>query len=254
MSFRIELINHLVETLIQDSKVLALWQAGSAANNSTDEYSDIDLLILADGFSEKLFEEVEDILNKKFRIIHRYVEEKPWQEGQYQRIYFFEGAPKHFFLDLGILSKNAKNSLNELMQKERHGSPVIYFDKLGLIKAKPLEKETLLIKQKKRIEEIEAFFPVYFKTVMKEIERGHAIDAFSFYFGGLLKPLVELLGLLYRPERFDFGFRYLHKDFPKELQDTIQSLLYVNDVNSLKGNALKTEKLFRETITKLKLE
>lgn len=252
MNFKTEMLNFFIETLKDNSKALALWEAGSAANNTSDEFSDIDLLILTDSSNEKLFEEIEAKLTNKFKIIHKYVEVKPLQEGQFHRIYFFEGSPKHFFLDLGILSKNAENCLNEILQKERHGTPIVHFDKTGLIKAKSVDTESLNVKQKQRLEELEASFPVYFTTVMKELDREHPIDSFHFYYAGMLRPLVEVLGMLHRSSRYDFGLRYLHKDFPSELQETIKSFLYPIDEKSLKESAIKTEKLFRETLIQLK--
>lgn len=49
-----------------------------------------------------------------------------------------------------------------------------------------------------------------FRTILveKELVRNHPLDALAFY-QGLDRMLIELLGLKFRPPRFDFGPRYL---------------------------------------------
>jgi hypothetical protein len=57
----------------------------------------------------------------------------------------------------------------------------------------------------RRFAQIRASWPIYRLTVGKEIARGHALDAFGLYGNGLVRPLIELAGMRYRPERFDYG-------------------------------------------------
>ena len=105
---------------------------------------------------------------------------------------------------------------------------------------------SLKIKQRKRLEEIEAAFPVYQTEVLKELDRGHAIDTFAFYFGGIVRPLVELMGMIHRPFRYDFGLRYIHKTFPEAEQKAIENLLYVKAMNDLKERMIEVDRLFQE--------
>lgn len=84
-------------------------------------------------------------------------------------------------------------------------------------------------------------------NVLKELDREHSIDAFAFYFSGLVRPLVEVMGMLHRPFRFDFGLRYLHRTFPMKDQDTIKRFLYVRDMDELRKNVDEIGMLFKET-------
>ncbi len=245
-SFKENVLAALIEDLKKRNDVLAIWEAGSAANGSSDQYSDIDLGVLTDGSSQVIHQEVESTLDRISSIQHRYIEPGNFWPGYYQRVYFLEGAPKHFFVDVGVLLHEAKTTLAEFLQIERHGNLVVHFDKLGVIKPTSTDLGSLRAKQKKRLEEIEAVYPVYRTEVLKELDRGHSIDAFAFYFGGMLKPLVELLGILHRPFRFDFGMRYLHKTFPQDCQENIEKLLYVPNADELAKRVPLADSLFKD--------
>jgi hypothetical protein len=81
---------------------------------------------------------------------------------------------------------------------------------------------------RQRLAQIRASWPVYRMIVEKELARSHALDAIGFYFGGLLRPLIELVNMRHRPDRFDYGWRYLHHELPVQLQRELQALAYVD--------------------------
>jgi predicted nucleotidyltransferase len=250
--FRENILRSLLSSLESNPKVHGAWEGGSAANGSTDQFSDIDLIIFGSDSIDEIFDSIESTLDENYSITHKYTEKLQFLPDYYQRIYFIEGAPKHFFLDIGIFLKESEGVFTELLQIERHGTPVIYFDKLDLIKPIACNIEKIKIKHRERLSEIEGFFPVYKTLVLKELDRGNSIDAFAFYFGGLLKPLVELMGMLHRPFQFDFNLRYLHKSFPEKDRKTIENLLYVPSEKILRERISIIDTLFDETRLKVK--
>jgi hypothetical protein len=68
--------------------------------------------------------------------------------------------------------------------------------------------------------------------VDKELERGHALEAYGFY-QILIRALIELLGMQHRPDRFDFGWRYVERELPPSAQALIARHVFVRDGNSL---------------------
>jgi predicted nucleotidyltransferase len=64
MDFRVQTLNRLVQDLQDVDGVLAVWEGGSAANSTTDQYSDIDVNVMGDGNSEVIFATVESALKK----------------------------------------------------------------------------------------------------------------------------------------------------------------------------------------------
>ena len=98
-SYRDIYIEKQIEALRDNPKIVALWEGGSAATGSTDQYSDIDLLALCACETDEAFDLMESVMPP---ITHRYIE--PAGPDLRHRIYFHDGAPKHFFADVGVFS------------------------------------------------------------------------------------------------------------------------------------------------------
>lgn len=246
----------VLETIILEienrSEVLAAWEAGSAATGTGDQYSDIDICILAKAPIQKVIENVQNCL-QKFQVIHTWQPIKSvWGEGIVQRIMVLKDSPKYFFVDVDVFDYAYPKMLQSFLEIERHGHAKIIFDKVGALQSTHVDAEALFHKQQARVEELSDGFIVFKTLVLKEITRGHPIDAFGFYQNALVRPLIEVLGMLYRPFRYDFGMRYIHKTFPPHEQKLIEELNYVIDVPDLLVKVERTEKHFFEAVLKVK--
>ena len=221
----------LITALEPLSEVKAVWEAGSAATGTSDEYSDLDLVIVSTNEAVDVFEKVEEALRSVAPISHQYNEAS---DGEFtHRIYFLENAPKHFYLDIGVTHPTSKATLGDLLQTERHGSPVVHFDKKAIVQRIPLDLEAIKKEQRQKLSEHKAALPVIFTSIEKKLDRGHTVDAFAFYFG-LLRRYTEILGMRYRPERYDFGLRYIKRDFPKEVYARLNEYFFVKDPDELR--------------------
>ncbi len=70
--------------------------------------------------------------------------------------------------------------------------------------------------------------------VKKEINRGHRVEAVVNYYTYSLQPLLELLGMVYRPYRYDFrNAKYFSRDFPPEVVARVVSHSYIMDLADL---------------------
>ena len=244
----------LVSSLRMNDQTIACWEGGSAANGTSDRYSDIDLMVVGKDSIEIIFAEIELALARVARISHKYVEPKCFWPGCFQRIYFLDGAPEHFFIDVAVFLASSREVLAEFMLPERHGSPLIHFDKANLVKPGTSDLTALRAKHLKRLREIEAAYPIFRIEVFKELDRKHPIDAFGFYFTTIIRPLVELMGIIYRPYRYDFGLRYLHKTFPVADQKIIERLLFVQDAEALRARMIEADRLIGEIICRVHLQ
>jgi predicted nucleotidyltransferase len=245
--FRTKILSQLLTTLKTHSEVDAVWEAGSAATGTSDEYSDLDLVVLSSGDSNAIFEKIEESLEAVARITHKYNEPPGIYKNYDQRMFFLDGAPKHFFLDIGVLSVEAKPTLKELLKAERHGTPVVHFDKTGAIQTTATDLTALKQEHQKRVADTKAAFPIIVTEVLKELDRGHHVDAFVFYFA-LVKRFVELLGIKYRPWRYDFGLRYASRDFPFDVHKRLNNYVFVSDANKLRALTLELEEEFSDTL------
>ena len=232
--------------------ILAAWEGGSVANGSQDQFSDIDLCVLSKEPVRSVLDRIEAAL-KVLGVSHTWQPLKSfWGEGLQQRVIVLENAPKHFSVDVAVFDFSCPEILKDFLEVERHGKPLIYFDKVGAIKPAHSNAEVLFEQHQKRVDDLAAGFRIFKTLVLKEIDRKHPIDAIGFYHAGLVRPLVEIMGMIYRPYRADFGLRYLHKDFPIEEQKLIAELNYVATFDDLPLKLQQVEAAFNRVASLVK--
>ncbi len=235
----------LTETLQNHPDVLAAWEGGSAATGRLDQYSDIDLnLWIKDENDEAVWQSISQAVEKIFTIDRTWIVDSPIK-GFTQRFFLPKNAENFFFLDIGIFKNSAPDLFLDL---ERHGRARFLFDKTGTLKTTNLNVEEFDQKLKKRVEQLANQFAVYKIVTLKEVRRNHPIDAYGFY-QACLRLLNEALGVRYRKNKYDFGFRYQYVDMPKEIQQKMEDLIFVGSFSEIEPKLLKVEKLFQESLT-----
>lgn len=249
-NYKNDVLKTILKALEPMADILAAWEGGSAATKTQDQFSDIDLCLLTSAPLHDSLDRVEKSLTP-FHVTHVWKQNKSlWGEGMLQRFLMLKDAPKHFFVDVAVFDSSATKLMNDFLEVERHGNAIIHFDKNNLVKPGHTDVHLLFERSKFRLREIAQTFPFYKTLVLKEIDRGQAIDAMAFYQNGMLRPLIEVLGMIYRPYKFDFGFRYLHKHFPADLQNLIQDLTYISDLPDLSKKLVKLEGAFIDACEK----
>ena len=74
----------------------AVWEGGSAANAASDQFSDLDINILASDPIISIFEAVENTLNSISKISHIWNEPKSLWPELIQKVYFLKDTPRYF--------------------------------------------------------------------------------------------------------------------------------------------------------------
>ena len=243
--YRAAIGDAICAAMIEHADVAAVWEGGSAATGRLDEYSDIDVVIVAglDG-APAIFDAVEHALSGVDRIVHTWrVEPAPFPDTA-QRFYFLAGAPRFFAVDCVIVTETAAQQFLEL---ERHGEPRVLFDRTGTIRALPLDHATLAARRAQRLAQLQGAIPVYRMLVEKELARNHPLEALGFY-QAWLRALIELLGMRHRPDRFDYGWRYVESELPADAQALIRRYAFVAGKSVLKQ---KTDDLDAELTRQL---
>jgi hypothetical protein len=244
----------ITKTLIDEIQTwdftIAAWEGGSAANQRQDSFSDLDLVLAVENEKTKeAFQKIEKLLSKISPIDHIWRVPEPTWHGHGQRFYKLHDGPEFFFLDVVIMEEKAKQ---RFLEKERHGTPVIYFDKKNFIQVESAHTQEFNEKRSARLRTIKDSYPFFKILVEKEIRRNRPLDAMAFY-RSLTNLLIEIQGMKFRPYRYDFGLRYIHVDFPLAEQKQLQQILYPSDLNSIQ-NLLpiideKMRSLFQELMT-----
>jgi hypothetical protein len=146
-----------------------------------------------------------------------------------QRFYFLAGAPRHFAVDCSVITPTG---IVTFLERERHGEAIVWLDRDATLTPRPIDAESLARRRAHRLAQLRGSVPVYSMLVDKELERGHALEAFGFY-QVLVRALIELLGMQHRPDRFDFGWRYVARELPPAAQALIARHAFVPDGNAL---------------------
>lgn len=55
--------------------------------------------------------------------------------------------------------------------------------------------------------------------------------------------MIELVGMRYRPERFDYGWRYLHQDLPADLQRRLEGFACLASAAQIAGHLPAIDRL-----------
>jgi predicted nucleotidyltransferase len=238
--YRKRLFAAIVDTLRDDEAIRAVGEGGAAARGRADGYSDLDLVVVAPlARADAVFARVEAAIAAVARITHRWCVEPPGFAGMAQRFYFLDKAPRFFAVDCSILSPEGVAPFTE---RERHGEAIVGFDRDGVLQPRAADTTLLARRRAQRLAQLQGALPVYSMLVTKELARGHALEAYGFY-QVLLRALIELLGMQHRPDRFDFGWRYVDSELPAPAQALLARHAFVAGEEALAGLA---ESLSRE--------
>ncbi|WP_293143621.1 MULTISPECIES: hypothetical protein [unclassified Microcoleus] len=60
--------------------------------------------------------------------------------------------------------------------------------------------------------------------------------------------MVELLGTIYRPHRYDFKLKYFTRDFPPAIVDRVAPLFCIANLEDLRAKQQTAEALFADTL------
>jgi hypothetical protein len=153
--------------------------------------------------------------------------------------------------DIGVFGETATELHNE---PERHGDIDIIFDRQERLVPSRWDAEAHRDQMCRALHQEIMKWQVYRGWFQKELARGRSVDAFAFYFGASVRPLVAVLGMRYRPSRWDFGLRYLEEDMPADVVRTVEELCFVPAKTALTQRFQEADRLFLATVEALARE
>jgi hypothetical protein len=232
--------------------VHSMWEGGSAAFDTDDELSDIDLqLDVDDDQVEAAFAEVRAALESLGPLDFRWELALPTWHGYPQHFYHVAGSPEFLYLDLVVRPLGQEQRLTE---REQHGEPRIHFDKRGLVQASALDRAAHAEKVRARYQTLRTSFAMLAGLCRKELLRGDLAAAVGFYHTHTLRPLVEMLRIKHCPERHDFGLRYLSRDLPAEDAQRVTRLCFFGSAAELSERHAEAVAWFTEVAESVDIE
>jgi len=216
----------ITETLRPLSFVRAFWEGGSVAFGRVDRWSDLDLYLLVDEPKvAATFQVVERTLRRLSPITLTYTVEGGF-EGVSQKFYRLKNLSEFNVIDLAVLTPDSPEMF---LTPEIHGNNVFYFDKDNSVKAKAFDRASFDRRREMRLDRLTTRFEMFNNYVVKELKRGHPIEALEDYRVITLATLVEALRMRYFPLHFDFRMHYVDRELGPE---TIKRLLRLSYVSS----------------------
>ena len=226
------LIDTLKAAICAEPWVQAAWMGGSEATGRTDDRSDVDLQVVVDeGREGDLFALAEATLDQLGGIARRWRRPATADADYRQCFYLPRGAPEHLMLDLCVMRADR---LAPYLDPDRHGQPVVWIDRAGLIET--VADPTVPAARQAKLADLADRLPMLGHIIEKELDRGDLPAAVGFYHALLVRSLVDLLRIRHCPERFDFGLRYLDRDLPADVRQRLDGLLLPADEAQLRVN------------------
>jgi hypothetical protein len=243
---RDRIVSAVHEALAPLHWVRAVWLGGSDATGRTDDWSDVDLMVLVeDGRTEDAFGAVSAALAalSPISIRHRRAP-GPGEDFRQEFLALADADPAHF-VDLTVLPASTTERFLEL---ERHGTPLVLFDRDGTIRPEVLDRDTLGRRMAARLAVLRERFPIFQTLVTRAVRRGQVATAADAYASLTLRPLVTILRMRHCPDRFDFGVRYLDRDLPPDLAAEVDRLALPGTLEEVEENRARAAALFAETL------
>jgi hypothetical protein len=247
---REEVVEVLREALLPLAHVNAAWLGGSDAFGRADELSDVDLQVdVDDGHVAATFGAIEAALAAASPIVARLVMPMPTWHGHAQRFYRLRDTSEFCAVDVVVFERSDPRRYYN--QTERHGRPLVLFDRGGVVHPEALDRGELAATLRQEVTRMRERLPFTLPQVAKEVRRGDALAALGSWHRYVLAPLVTCYRIRHAPARHDFGSRYTRDDLPAEVQATLAELSFVADLDDLTAKLPRAERLLRELLDEL---
>jgi len=243
---REDIVASLVRTLEPLEYVHAFWEAGAASFDRVDQWSDVDLyVVVEDDCVDSAFKCVEQALSSLSEIELKFRLPEPTWHGHSQSFYRLKETSPYLYIDLVVMKKSSKD---KFLQFQIHGVPVVYFDKIGVVKDDAVDLESFLDGIEKRLETLKILFDMFQVDALKELNRGNDIEAHTFYMNNTLRPLVEALRIKYSPFHYSFRTHYIYYELPPEVVERLHGLTFIADSKELRKRRAEAEEWFWEVV------
>jgi hypothetical protein len=168
----------------------------------------------------------------------------PTWHGHPQRFYALRDTDEFLRIDVIYLLPRIRS---EFLEPTRHGRPVVLFDRTGALAPTELDWPAHNARMRQRLVTLRQTFDMFWKQPVKSALRGDEIEAVTWYFNFVLRPLIEVLRMKHCPARYDFSYRYTTIDLPADVVATLRELHRVNGCKEIKAKVARARMAFDET-------
>lgn len=236
-------ITLLKKFFLEQPFVLAVWEAGSSATHRVDEYSDLDLLIITE------VDKVELTLDATKQFLENQLKDgtlirapEPTWHG-FSQFFYIPKDEDLFYFDLSFTNISKPDKFTDI---ERHGTSNVWFEKQPIYQPTHFEPSKADELCKKVFSSATLYAPIIARETHKALMRKGHVDAISMYQTYLTRFLIPLLNIVYRPNKADFGVRYINIDYPQDVYRRIERLISCRDLDEIQRYLVIAEAWHKE--------
>lgn len=230
--------------------IYAFWLEGADANDTADEYSDIDYYIdFEDEYEEEAIKVVEDILAELGTIDYKYVMNHGHSKLR-QRIYHIEGTSEYLMIDFCWQLHSREKMEYVLIKNDPIEAAKVIFDKDNIIRYKKFNpndyqenNSDILIDSKYRYTQ--------HARVIKYVYREQYAEAYAYYNRYVVEPLINLLRLRYTPAHVQYYLIHISSHIPKEEIKKLEDFIKVGSLEDINNNIKKAQVWFKQLLEEI---
>ncbi len=218
---RAQLQQQLHAYLTQHPHIVAAWEAGSAATKTLDEYSDLDVLcVTKEDHVESTLQDILEHVRSTWKVDREFRLPEPTWHGFSQVFLSLKDTDNYVFLDLSV-TKNTNPDL--FTDQERHGIANVWIDKSEVYQEKHTSAEQIQAIRQRILNSLGLDFVIILE-LQKAMAREQLLDIQTNLMTFLQRFYAPVMNLVYRPEKADFGLRYVQRDWPQPEVDRLHQL------------------------------
>ena len=243
------ILSALVAALKPLPFVDAMWEGGAAAFDRLDEWSDIDLYIVAaDDRVDATFRVVGEALGGLSPIRWKYEPAWPAESGIAQAFYRLEHASEYLLVDLAVLKRSAPD---KFLEPELHGRAIFSFNKGDVVKLPSLDVDAFVKKVLERRDRLALRMALFGPFVSKELHRHNWLGALEAYQHIVLDSLIQVLRMRHYPAHYGYNVRYVYFELPRDVVQRLEGLSFVHSPEDIPELSRKAVEWFRETVSQV---
>ena len=250
---RNQIITKIKEKLEPLPYVYALWLEGADANNTVDEYSDIDIWVdIEDEYEQQSYAAVENALSEIATFDYKFITQQNHPKLR-QRIYHLTGSSEYLIIDFCWQLHSRPKEENIYIKGSMIEAAKVYFDKNNIIRYKDYNAAEFENQNNARLNECKYRYNQHMRP-LKYVLRGQYLEAYAYYNKYVFEPLIDLLRIIYTPANSDYYLIHISHHLP---QEQIKKLEYFAQIASVEDIALKlpqAQKWFNELLEKLDIK
>jgi len=249
-----QIIEKLREALEPLPFIYAFWLEGADANDTADEYSDIDIWVdFEDEYEKQAIEAVELALSELAEFDYRHIPLPPPSHDKLRRrTYHLAGTSEYLMIDFMWQLHSRPKDEYTLFEGNKIETIKIIFDKKNVIQFKPFDISFVKQQNLQLLDDVKYRMANRIRAE-KYVKRGQYLEAFANYNCYVLDFLIDILRLIYTPSHAHYKLCHISQHIPENEQEKLEYFAKINSLDDIAEKIPQANNWFAELIERVEL-